>query len=668
MGDSQNNNENYGRQWRQLDAFLFALSHSANRLDGLENVKELIANNNAIPSGDLLTKLIKSSCNCASDPNSRIANRWLQFLAELVAQYGGDLTPEIPKMLPVCVTSLGAISGSVRRASVQLLSACAKVPDSNPRPVLQCVADGIKDSDEGMRTECCSALVTVYSGARYKSPSVEAMMLQDVVVPALVPALGDASPKVVAAATTALDAVRWRAPDTFEASVTQLPPSDQQQIMQRLGQTPKATPKAPQGSSQVLRAGLMSSQSVRSDIGGSSKLIGVDGAEQAYGDENGGDGVVLGFIPGRLIGELQDANNWRVRALAVEELQTLVKELKGPAHVRAHVAGLIQLLLTLLGDVNFKIEITALQTLGDFIALLGQECRPFSRALLQQLAEKLGDNKTLVRQANAKVIQTLMRTLGPEAVLPSLVKDGGQHENWRVREEVLTLAMIAVLTFPDSQLPMETLVGAFHACLDDQKPKVKFTAIEALALLHAKLGQRRLGQLLPEIDARHKRMLDVRFAQPQLPSVNADGHLELPPLPRPLDDSAAPSPVPDGGGEGGGGRVAREKDGVSGGERDGLAEGDGQEDVNGGRLAAGVAIQRGVARGGRTGRGGSRGTPRGLVSGPPAGREVDDEGKSEQLRAVALVVGAFNGHNGAGRRTVARVHGRRPATIPRAAG
>eukprot|EP00961_Rhodomonas_salina_P254357 3437059-Rhodomonas_salina.1 len=51
MGDSQNNNENYGRQWRQLDAFLFALSHSANRLDGLENVKELIANNNAIPSG-----------------------------------------------------------------------------------------------------------------------------------------------------------------------------------------------------------------------------------------------------------------------------------------------------------------------------------------------------------------------------------------------------------------------------------------------------------------------------------------------------------------------------------------------------------------------------------------------------------------------------------------
>lgn len=247
-------------------------------------------------TGDLLTKLIKSSCNCASDPNSRIANRWLQFLAELVAQYGGDLTPEIPKMLPVCVTSLGAISGSVRRASVQLLSACAKVPDSNPRPVLQCVADGIKDSDEGMRTECCSALVTVYSGARYKSPSVEAMMLQDVVVPALVPALGDASPKVVAAATTALDAVRWRAPDTFEASVTQLPPSDQQQIMQRLGQTPKATPKAPQGSSQVLRAGLMSSQSVRSDIGGSSKLIGVDGAEQAYGDENGGDGVRIACV------------------------------------------------------------------------------------------------------------------------------------------------------------------------------------------------------------------------------------------------------------------------------------------------------------------------------------------------------------------------------------
>jgi hypothetical protein len=42
-------------QWRQLDAFLFALGHSPNRLDGLENVKDLVTQNNAVPTGTFHT-------------------------------------------------------------------------------------------------------------------------------------------------------------------------------------------------------------------------------------------------------------------------------------------------------------------------------------------------------------------------------------------------------------------------------------------------------------------------------------------------------------------------------------------------------------------------------------------------------------------------------------
>eukprot|EP00961_Rhodomonas_salina_P254359 3437059-Rhodomonas_salina.3 len=55
------------------------------------------------------------------------------------------------------------------------------------------------------------------------------------------------------------------------------------------------------------------------------------------------------------------------------------------AYARASRSPVLMRTASVPGDVNFKIEITALQTLGDFIALLGQECRPFSRALLQQL-------------------------------------------------------------------------------------------------------------------------------------------------------------------------------------------------------------------------------------------------------------------------------------------
>ena len=332
-------------------------------------------------------------------------------------------------------------------------------------------------------------------------------------VPALAPALSDASPTVARSAAHALEAVRARSPEALQAAVEQLPADLQKVILSKLSAGAAA-------SAQEDSAGEDTSHRDAGSMG--------DGGPEAGGGADTGAQLSLSFVPARVLAELQDANNWRVRALAVEELQQLVKAVREPSEMAPHLSQLIDFLLTLLHDPNFKIEITALQTIGDVISLMGADIRPFEPLIMPHLQEKLGDNKTLVRHANAKVVVKMMCALGADGIVSTLLKDL-THENWRVREEILVLLMQAMLSF-EKRLKLEAIVSAVAPLLEDEKTKVKLTAIEALALVHAALGPDRLYAQLPLLDGAARRMLDVRLTQPQLPTLNSEGLLELPAL------------------------------------------------------------------------------------------------------------------------------------------
>eukprot|EP00282_Hemiselmis_andersenii_P025462 CAMPEP_0172019104 /NCGR_PEP_ID=MMETSP1041-20130122/12460_1 /TAXON_ID=464988 /ORGANISM="Hemiselmis andersenii, Strain CCMP439" /LENGTH=251 /DNA_ID=CAMNT_0012674259 /DNA_START=311 /DNA_END=1063 /DNA_ORIENTATION=+ len=209
-------------------ALLDGESSGSSRLDGLEAVREFVINSNGLPTDDRLKqRLFAIACKCASDQNSRIAHKWLQFIHELASQYGEDVVSSLQELLPVCIKSLGSTSSSVRKASVQVLCACAKVRDHNPEVILRGISHGLESADERVRSEACAALVTVYSSARYKNAVAEAVVLQELVVPIIVDRLTDPSKLVVGTAAQALGAVRQRAPDAFQVILMQLPPDTQ---------------------------------------------------------------------------------------------------------------------------------------------------------------------------------------------------------------------------------------------------------------------------------------------------------------------------------------------------------------------------------------------------------------------------------------------------------
>lgn len=62
-----------------------------------------------------------------------------------------------------------------------------------------------------------------------------------------------------------------------------------------------------------------------------------------------------------------------------------------------------------------------------------------------KLYEKLGDNKMLVKQACINVFKNLMKVVSsPLQILTMLEKYVTTHENYRVREEIITLHIMVI--------------------------------------------------------------------------------------------------------------------------------------------------------------------------------------------------------------------------------
>ncbi|EKX33088.1 hypothetical protein GUITHDRAFT_120748 [Guillardia theta CCMP2712] len=527
-------------KWLKLERELTSLENPDSRNEGLDNVRVQVMTAGTLPDGATRIRLFKSTAKCIEDSNPKTAIKCVQFLHELVQHFGTPVALNADQFLPSCIAAMATSSSAVRQTIVNLLCSLGKVREYDARDLLKSIADGVREGgNELQRAECCAALVTVYSCSKYRNNAHESSVLQEVVVPALVSALGDSSNRVAEAAATAVDAVRARAPDSLQACVDGLAPATQQMLHGTIFR-PSQLP-LPEVTSTELHS-----------RGETSERTGGPVAPNSHGSDHSADlaGKQLAFVPPRLLAELQDAGNWRVRALAVEELQQIVRGFQRPEELRPYLPDLIDLLITLTRDANFKIEITALQILGDVINLVERDVHPFQHQLMPNFIGKLADNKTMVRQANIKVLLKLMQTLGPKEILEGLMREV-KHESWRVREEILHVVVLSLLTFQGSagqaggggvggkpKFDFAFLVRSVCSVLEDSKQKVRAIALEALALLHSLQGADKFRASLPPMQEQTLRAVEARLALAQLPSLNLEGWLELSHLGRYVEEGS----------------------------------------------------------------------------------------------------------------------------------
>jgi hypothetical protein len=64
--------------WAELEGLLRTIDKSSNRLDSLDSIREVVKANGCLPDAPLRSRLVRAASLCVSDPNSRIASKWLQ--------------------------------------------------------------------------------------------------------------------------------------------------------------------------------------------------------------------------------------------------------------------------------------------------------------------------------------------------------------------------------------------------------------------------------------------------------------------------------------------------------------------------------------------------------------------------------------------------------------
>lgn len=167
--------------------------------------------------------------------------------------------------------------------------------------------------------------------------------------------------------------------------------------------------------------------------------------------------------------------------------------------------------------------------LSHIITKIGWPLRSHLEPLLDTIVPLLGDARIVVRQSTTKLLNKLMHALTPKPVL-SVLLSGMSNPSWRVREELVNVAILSLSSFEASQLDLDAMTAALVLALGDSKSRVKLVVLEAMAVLRSLLGEEKMWQQLSASgslsnSARHA--LEQRFASTQqLPNVTNDGLVE----------------------------------------------------------------------------------------------------------------------------------------------
>ena len=249
------------------------------------------------------------------------------------------------------------------------------------------------------------------------------------------------------------------------------------------------------------------------------------------------------YLPMGIMAKLTDAN-WRLKEIGIDELQTWLNNDHNLRQLLPYLEHFLGVLKELLNDSNFKVNLSCLQLFGAIIDKLGTEIEPVLELLVNVLGSKLGDNKNVMKQTNMQVFQKLMQNISPKKVL-SILKGNIKHRNSRVREETLNVIIASLLTFPSNKFDLPQLTSYVAPALIDPKSRVRHAALEAFAVISQVLGPNNLQPLVSTVDNIELHMggdgvmaaVQARFARRQLPKLNSDGLVEYA-VPLPSSGSA----------------------------------------------------------------------------------------------------------------------------------
>ncbi|KAL9641842.1 hypothetical protein ABK040_011827 [Willaertia magna] len=148
-----------------------------------------------------------------------------------------------------------------------------------------------------------------------------------------------------------------------------------------------------------------------------------------------------------------------------------------------------------LKDINFKVCEASLNFLNDFLGHIdGKIFQPFFSEFINLVTERLGDNKSIVREKAFDVILQIGKRCNPKDTFLAL-REGFLHKNWKVREGVCLCFIKFIQTFGPKSIPILKILPDIESSLEDSISGVRETAILAIEEMYKYFGEELIEQL-----------------------------------------------------------------------------------------------------------------------------------------------------------------------------
>lgn len=183
--------------------------------------------------------------------------------------------------------------------------------------------------------------------------------------------------------------------------------------------------------------------------------------------------------------------------------------------------SLVDALVGLLGDNNFKVCQSALSCLELVVEHLDSRFRTYLNLVLGSLVERLGDNKAVVRAKALDVLNCIVRVLSPAACIDKVIPLLG-HKNARVREQTLFCLCNTLDEFGPESVSLPKMLPHLVKRLDDSQKDVRLAAISALEEWYRYVG----GPLRNELSRRDIRPAILKMLFERFDEVEAGGPVE----------------------------------------------------------------------------------------------------------------------------------------------
>lgn len=245
----------------------------------------------------------------------------------------------------------------------------------------------------------------------------------------------------------------------------------------------------------------------------------------------------FGIIPSHVMNQINDQENFKLRAQGVEELKRIVGDLQHQditGNLLPHMMPFISFLNNLLDDNYFKTTTVTLEILEILVEKLGQNVKQFLKPLSSTISKRMGDNKIVVRQAVMKVAIKMMQSYQAKPVLSVILDNNLTHKNSRVRQETINILIAALLTFPSYDFDLPKICKVIAPLLTDSKRQVRQAVLECFSVIAQAMGQGRMQPLVHAVDTVElmnegegvMSAVQARLARRQLPKLNSDRLVE----------------------------------------------------------------------------------------------------------------------------------------------